>query len=192
MSLFQDFIEEKVSLIASWSDDLVFGGDFNLDMLKINEDSNSENFYHAMNSYSLIPIISSPSRVTDTSFSMIDNFFVSKLDNFVSGMFFIDITDHYPLFLVYKNYFTTINDLPDKISYRIINDATLNDLYTGLMQENLARVLELDIDSAIELLHQIILENLNQYCPIKTKYVSPKDKSKPWITNLLKLKIKEK
>ena len=192
MALFQNFIEDKVSLIASWSGDLVFGGDFNLDMLKINEDTNSENFYHAMNSYSLIPIISKPSRITDTSYTLIDQFFVSKLDNFASGMFCIDITDHYPIFLVYKNYFTTINDLPDKISYRIINDTTLNDLYMGLMQENLVRVLELDIDASIELLHQIILENLNRYCPIITKYVSPKDKSKPWITNLLKSKIKAK
>ena len=189
---FQNFIEAKVSSITSEPGDLIFCGDFNLDMLKINDDANSQSFYHAMNTYSLIPIISKPSRITDTSFTLIDNFFVSKLDSFTSGMFCVDITDHYPIFLIYKNYFALSEDLPDKLTYRIINDYTLNELYNGLMREDLARVLEYDVDVSIELLHQIILENLNRFCPIKTKYVSPKHKSKPWITTLIRNKIKER
>ena len=133
-----------------------------MDMLKTNEDSHSGNFYRLMNSYSLLPIISKPSRVTDTSFSLIDNFFVSNLNSFVSGMLCADISDHYPIFLVYNNYLRPINDVPDKITYRIVNESTLDELYNGLFQEDRSRVLELDIDGAIELLDQIILENFNR------------------------------
>ena len=190
--LFQNFIENNVSSIASGPADLIFCGDFNLDMFKINEDSNSENFYQAMNSYSMIPIISRPSRVTDTSFSLIDNFFVSNLNSFTSGMFSTHISDHYPIFLVYRNYLSAVNDIPDKISYRVINESSLSALYNGLLQEDLHRVLEFDINTSLEQLHQIVLENLNIFCPIKTKYVSPKDKTKPWITSFIKTKIKDK
>ena len=115
-----NFIEAKLSSIASGPGDLVFCGDFNLDMLRINEDTNSENFYNAMNSFSLVPIISRPSRVTDTSFTLIDNFFVSKLDRFTSGLFSVNISDHYPIFLVYNNYFSVNDDVPEKITYRTI------------------------------------------------------------------------
>ena len=192
INLFQNFIESKVSSIASSSCDLVFCGDFNLDMLKINEDLNSEAFYQAMNSYSLTPIISRPTRVTDSSFTLIDNFFVSNLNSFTSGIFSVNVSDHYPIFIIYNNYFATVDDIPDKITYRLINDSTLNQLFNGLLQEDLGRVLELDIDSSIELLDKIILDNFNRFCPIKTKYVSPKDKMKPWITSSIKTKIKEK
>ena len=63
---FQSFIENKISSIASGSADIVLCGDFNLDMLKINVDSNAENFYQAMHSYSMLPFISKPSRITDS------------------------------------------------------------------------------------------------------------------------------
>ena len=117
-NLFQNFIESKVSSIASGAGDLVFCGDFNLDLLKINEDSSACDFYQLMNSFSLLPIISKPTRITDSSFSLIDNFLVSNLNNFTSGMFTVDITDHYPIFLVYNNYLRPANDVPDKITNR--------------------------------------------------------------------------
>ena len=181
-----------MSSIASGTGDLVFCGDFNLDLLKVNEDSQSREFYQLMNSYSLLPIISKPSRVTDSSFTLIDNFFVSNLNHFTSGMFCVDITDHYPIFLVYNDYLRPVDDIPDRVTYRMVNENSLDELYNGLLQEDLTRVLELDIDESVELLDQIIMENFNRYCPVKTKYVSPKDKKKPWITSEIKSKIKEK
>ena len=99
---FQSFFEEKLSSISSGPVDVVICGDVNLDLLKMNDDRTSGLFYHTMNTLSLIPTINKPTRIADTSCTLIDNIFVSNLNDFTSGIFTVDITDHLPFFLVYK------------------------------------------------------------------------------------------
>ena len=189
---FQEFIDNKLNNLSSESNDLIVCGDFNLDMLKITENRSCENFYHSMSSIALTPVITKPSRVTDTSWTIIDNFFISNLNNFTSGLFLVNITDHYPIFLNYKNFFTPSSLAPVKVTYRLISDDTLMNLYNNMATDDLAGLMGPDINQSIEVLHNKILEKLNETCPIITKTISPKDKIKPWITPEIKSMIKHK
>ena len=53
-------------------------GEFNLDLLKIDNDHNISGFYGSVNSLAFIPVISMPTRIAHDSFSLIDNIFVKN------------------------------------------------------------------------------------------------------------------
>ena len=57
-----------------------------------------------MYSLSLLPIIGKPTRITDNSATLIDNFFINGPCNFESGILISDISDHYPIFINRKKF----------------------------------------------------------------------------------------
>ena len=64
-------------------------------------------------------------------------------------------------------------------------------MYFGLLNENL-HVPNTSIDNQAELLHNKLLENFKKFCPLRTKFISPKDKIKPWINDSLKYDMKQR
>ena len=129
-----------------------------------------------MNAPGLIPIITKPTRITNSSYTLIDNSLFSNLLNFSSGILTADISDHFPIFFVYKNYFINLNKNPHEVTYRIINETILNELCNGLREENLhENVDESSIDLSIEFLHERVLQNSKLQYPLKAKTISPKD-----------------
>ena len=75
-------------------------GDFNINI--INEDHQAtSDFINLMNSNSLYPVISKPTRVTPTTATLIDNIFSNNLEfNMNSGILYADLTDHFPIFQI--------------------------------------------------------------------------------------------
>ena len=161
-------------------------------MLRASESPPLASFYETMSSYSLIPTILQPSRFGDGTCSLIDNIFVSNLNDFKSGLLSADISDHLPIFIIYQNYYNSNIVNRDKISYRLVNEFTLNNLGVAINNANLHNYNIENIDDSVEHLHGTILENFYRCCPIKTKFVSPKDKLKPWINESIKRDIKQR
>ena len=119
----------------------IIGGDFNLDFLKYDSDSNVSNFYDGVSSLYLMPSISKPTRVTDNSASIIDNFLVSNIRTYTAGLFSIDLSDHFPIFLVCKNIFETKPKKSIEIKYRVLNDRALDSLKYSFENLNFDEVL---------------------------------------------------
>ena len=80
--------------------DLMLCGDFHIDLL-YKDCNNSTSF---LNTLSLLPIISKPTRITDNSATLIDNFFINEPCNFESGILISDILDHFPIFFNRKKF----------------------------------------------------------------------------------------
>ena len=79
-------------------------GDFNINLLQYDSKKDSQDFLDKMYSNSLIPHISSPTRVTPGSQTLIDNIFPNKIENeSYSGNITTTISDHYAQFLLLKN-----------------------------------------------------------------------------------------
>ena len=159
-------------------------------MLRASDNPLLASFYDNMSSFSLIPTILQPSRFWDDTCSLIDNIFISNLNDFKSGLLRADISDHLPIFIIYQNYYSTNTINRDKISYRLVNDLTISNLRTTMLNANLQNSNAENIDESIEHLHGVILENFNNCCPIKTKFLSPKDILKPWINSSIKRDMK--
>ena len=74
-------------------------GDFNIDLLKHESHNSTKNFLDIMYSLGFYPLIDKPTRVTDSSATLIDNIFTNELcHNLTCGILFNDISDHLPIF----------------------------------------------------------------------------------------------
>ena len=191
--IFQSEICQRLSTLnVSLNYSCILCGDFNIDMMKIETNSNVNFFYDSMSSLSYIPTICKPTRITDETVSIIDNIFVTNLSFFKSSIFEFDVSDHFPIFIIYKNVFTS-NELSEKISYRVINDSSLSNLKFNLITASYEEIIHgNDVNNSIIELDRIILSEFNKTCPIKTKTITQKDRKKPWITIDLKLLIKKR
>ena len=189
--LFNKFIGDAFASESLENCDKIICGDFNLNLMNMTEAANNSSVFHNnMQTLALLPVISKPTRISKSSSSLIDNIFVNNLVNFRSGIFTIDISDHMPIFIIYKQYFDSEKNPPKKISYRIINETTLQNLYNNFSLIDANEIMsKTDVNDALITLHNKILDCYNVSCPIKTKTVSVKDQTKPWINATIKHNI---
>ena len=79
-------------------------GDFNCDLLSERPDSNTSELLNISNTYNLSQIISQPTRITNTSKSLIDLCFTNYCDKVtVSGAHSLGINDHSLIYLIRKS-----------------------------------------------------------------------------------------
>ena len=73
-------------------------GDFNTNLLQCEENFHTDAFFNIMLSFSLMPLIIKPTRVTETSSTLIDNIFCNIQPFPSAGIIISDISDHFPIF----------------------------------------------------------------------------------------------
>ena len=86
-----------------------------------------------MFSSTFYPLISRPTRITNTTATVIDNIFVNNIEgNYKCGILFTDPSDHLPVFLKTSNFqrFKHRNTIDTKT--RLINDKSINQLCQDL------------------------------------------------------------
>ena len=167
-------------------------GDLNYDGFNISHDNRAADFYERASALSFLPTIHKPTHISNNSFSLIDNILVNNLISFRSGVLSYDVSDHLPIFLIYKSIFSQNEQLSETVKFRKTFPNSSNNLLNKFSQINFERIVNLDCDSAIEELHENILFCYNYAYPIKTKSVSLKDKQKPWINLSIKKIIKQR
>ena len=85
---------------------------FDIDLLKFGSNNSVDNFIDSLQSFSLIPSISLPTRISENSKTLIDNIFHSPNNlKTSSGNLLVGISDHLPqfLFLEKEHYKSNIN-----------------------------------------------------------------------------------
>ena len=81
----------------------LFMSDFNIDLMKIETHTESENLRNIHSSYFFQPQIIQPTRITNHSARLIDNIFFNSLEHhIVSGNIVYDLTDHLPNFVYHQ------------------------------------------------------------------------------------------
>jgi hypothetical protein len=72
--------------------------DYNLDLLRCNDHTSTQEFIENLFSYMFIPLINKPTRITSHSATLIDNIFTNNLSGKVlSSILINDISDHLPI-----------------------------------------------------------------------------------------------
>ena len=80
-------------------------GDFSINQVNYDSHPETNDFINLMVSHYLLPHILHPIRVTDHSAMIIDNIFFNTLEfDTLSGNLLTKISDHFPQFLVIKNF----------------------------------------------------------------------------------------
>ena len=100
--------------------DIFICGYFNVDFLNQN-DGSVQSLQNIFYSYYLLPVnavITQPTRVTDHSETLIDNIFVSKPGNIISGNIVSDLSDHFPIFCVAKQALVGGGEHHDPVTFK--------------------------------------------------------------------------
>ena len=96
---FNDSFEVLLSKI-SVNKKLYLCGDFNIDLLKWESHSGTQQFVDNLYKLGIFPLITKPSRISETSTTLIDNIFTNDLElNYSCGLLINDISDQLPIFL---------------------------------------------------------------------------------------------
>ena len=79
-------------------------GDFNIDLLQVKSNKDVSEYFDLTSQFNLLPHIILPTRVTETTSTVIDNIFFSSAEcDTLSGNIISSISDHFPQFLVLKD-----------------------------------------------------------------------------------------
>ena len=167
-----DLFEVELSIAQTTGLEIVIMGDFNI------EHSNCLNkkWLHFVELFDLKQMVSSPTRVTNSSSSIIDHIYCTDSEK-ISECFVphYSISDHFPICLTRKinqklkksNHITT--------SYRCFKHFNeklfLNDLTDKLSHFSLS---ESDIEDDLSTWYKLITKQLDQHAPIKTRRVKSK------------------
>ena len=168
-------------------------GDFNVNLLNHSSHPPTADFIDAMFAASFLPLINRPTRISNTSSTLIDNIFTNTphTQHSLSGILTADVSDHLPIFHISKHSFNRQTSNEDTHSYPEINTRTLNNMSRALLAQNWNDVTQNhDTQSAYSSFSRIINEAFTEHIPQKT--TTHRQKSKPWLTNALITSIKRK
>jgi hypothetical protein len=190
---FSEGMSRMFSLLNNFKH-VVITGDFNVDLLKFKTNHSINEYLENLISNGYIPKISYPTRLTETTGTLIDNFFVKVSDNFshaTAGILVQNISDHLP-------YFVTLDYLSCKSErYKYVkiykqNPESMNELKTYLTEKlSMHSVTNSDVNKQYDILQKIITDGLNKFFPEKIcKFDKYKHKKCPWITTGIMRSIK--
>lgn len=164
----------------------IFMGDTNINMLN-SQDQHVNNYSCILAQHGLFPYVNKPTRVTESTSSIIDHIFVRKEKQFnlrntyiSSYVFETNITDHYPIMLSVnlekehqsdKNFCKTYK----KIMYNKLNTCLSKEEWIDVLQEH-----------DVEVANNLFTNKFLKYIEKCTKHITYKNnktkKIKPWIT----------
>ena len=172
-------------------------GDFNVDLLKIDEDPRSSTFFDTLTSKLFVPHIIHPTRITPTSKTLIDNIFsnCSNHEEGISGNLTVSLSDHLAQFLIIpeeahkspkkRNLYT--HDLKKFDRENFHSD------FQKIHWPHITYLHNKDPNESFLNLHSTIDTIVNKYLPIrKMTKKEIKHKQKPWITNEILNLIKQR
>ena len=171
----------------------ISGGDFNIDLLNISH-INVLNYVTELSSHNFLPKIILPTRITDSTCTLIDHIFV-KLSrklidiNIKAGNIFAEITDHLPIF-VNMNFKTNLSN--ERPLIRIFNDRSLQNFSFKCSNIEWDRLGNLaNVDSKFDFLQNSLITAFNESFPLVQKS-RKRNKDKKWMTQSLKISIRKK
>ena len=98
---FQQYFDESIEKYTASDKEICILGDFNIDLLKVQNSNYSQDFLVSLQSCYLIPTVDKPTRVRSTSATLIDNIFVNIPEMvLVSGNIISDISEHVSQFCI--------------------------------------------------------------------------------------------
>ena len=107
----EDFITYMVKILDKLIQEnkiILLMGDFNLNLLNYQSNTDVSNFYDSISSFMLQPLILQPTRVSEKSQTLIDNIFSNNCQyNSVSGNLISKISDHFPQFSILQDFSVT-------------------------------------------------------------------------------------
>ena len=195
------FIQEFVPLLSELQTNpykAYICGDFNINLLKINDSEHYNSFFENVTSTGFFLQITMPTRLSDNSNALIDNIFTNNICKpHESGIVVTPISDHLMKFCIYKGSYETTNNLPKYIEVENMNPKSIHNFKSALFKldvyEKLDKSLDANPDSNDDILATVIADAKVKHIPKKTKKFNKKKHfHQKWMTDeLLQLVLRK-
>ena len=200
----KDFTETMATLLSKLSKEkkkCFLAGDFNINLLQLESNTETEQFFDTVTDANFTPLITSPTRISKNTKTLIDNiFYNNSLNDIICGNLTVGISDHMPQFA-----FVPRNKTKSKTSKHNIKTNYVRkykDINIEIFNQDLDKI-NWDTKDFTDVNHystnflHIFNQILDVHAPMVEVKVSKKQakrNAKPWITTeILKLiKLKDK
>ena len=187
------FIEELTPIlnqVENINSDIIIGGDFNINLLKLNERLKFSEYFDLFISHSFFPKITLPTRIGSNSCTLIDNIycrFSSPSRESYAGIIYSGVSDHFPCFVSIKCSVKK-SVKPPKLAKTLINpEKAMSDFLAELSQTDIYNKLNVNIDSDPDANYEILINSIQEikqkHFPTRlVKFDRHKHKNNKWIT----------
>lgn len=140
-------LDPLINELSQENNDILISGDFNIDLLKINERALFADYLDSFLGYSFYPKITMPTRLATHSASLIDNIFAKLSPNTidtVAGIIVTNLSDHFPYFLSMRRSFSKHIKYPSHCKQRLNSTEAKKKLLADLISTDLVRYIDTD------------------------------------------------
>ena len=186
------FMEDLTTILNKINGRCILMGDFNLNLLKCNNNNHVNNFVNLMSQYNFKATVNKPTRVFNNSATIIDHIWINfDVENdCCSNIIFTGITDHFPVYLKLPN---TDAVTSKSITYRSSGVDCDNAFKQRLESTDFSHVIDTnDVNSAFTQFNTIIFDLYNDCYPFVTRTIKLNKSTNPWMTAGLRQSIKTK
>ena len=184
---FIDEFSQTLHSLQQTNHTIIITGDFNFNLLKLHQNDLTTQFFNSITSVGFDPLITLPTRITDSSHTLIDNIFCNSTNTLspLSGILTSPISDHQ---LCFTQICTKSSQLQTKLITITQRPPNLHELIkTDLQNMNILQNMNPDLDmdptDNCDLLQNTITSLINKYTTTKTvKFNKHKHKKSAWIT----------
>jgi exonuclease III len=190
---FNEALENTLQKISNEHKYLYLLGDFNINLMNTDTHIPTSEFLDIMYSHSLLPLITKPTRITDQTFSLIDNIFYNDVNNnnYENGIIYTDITDHFPIFSI-KNYSKVASRVPITLKIRNYSKRNIEKFCDKLATAKWTQLFCIqNAQDAFTYFYEQYCSLYNECFPFKS-YKSEYHNNKPWLSIGIKNSIKTK
>ena len=183
LDTFFDDLDAYIHILSTENKHIYLMGDFNIDLLSTTQ-THGQRLKYLLYTYALHPHIDKPTRITNTSSTLIDNIFSNNFSNeTTNGILYYDISDHLPIFMINNKVDISKETNDNEPKYRRIeSENNIASLNSDLAQAEWQDVFnENNINHAYDkFLHKLLFYYDKNIPLVKTK---TKERVKnPWIT----------
>ena len=173
-------------------------GDFNIDLLKLNSNNNYNMFFDNVISSGFVPKITLPTRICDTSSTLIDNVYTNTIDKKHTSCILIrPISDHQMYFCILNENYTKANNAHRYIEVEICNEYSIDQFRNEIANANIYDKLDLSPSANPNKNYELLAGQLqiakSTHMPKKIKrFNKRKHKKEKWMNNELLTQIVRK
>ena len=192
----QDFlvqIQSSLDIISHEKKECIIMGDFNIDLLN-KENSSSHDFVNTFLSFSYVPQISKPTRITHVSATIVDNILYNYTENVVkAGIISTDVSDHLSPFMIVQ----FGSDEPDESLYEYtkvdFSDNNIEMFCSQLVLIDWESLNDIrDVNKRYDAFLLLYKQLYDKYFPATKVTKRVRKSQKPWLSKEIKKCIKRK
>ena len=179
----------------SGNKEVIMGMDHDNYVLKCHLHLGTQEFLSSMLGNNLMPTITRPTRITQTTANLIDNVFVTgNLHQNVDSLILLnDMSDHLPSLILLKQ--TKLKDKrPIIFESQMLNDCKIKQIKESLLKVDWSGELNSKIcDTNFNKFNEIVQRTMNKIAPLRTIRVSGKHRfGEPWMTKGIETSARKK